>query len=463
MIKNLLSGLFAVCFAVLSAQKEGSSIDGTWLLDIAHNDIGQVNTVMYFKTEGNTFEAFTRKNADRDLLGWGTSMLGRMFTGGFKKGSLFRIANGAHKVENDTLKLSGVLVSALGNFYYKGFVQDGRMYARLTNRRGEERGEIKGKKGDVKMPLEDYPGLFRSAVALTREKIFNREVLRTKQWRKFEKKMGGLSTRVQDDLEMVFGFFYRAGKLPFSHFALMKIPAQSNNNGASGRERFVTIEEKSPACAYLKIVSFGGSAAEMDSALHVIITKGYKDLIVDLRDNSGGSVEAGMAFATSVFDTSFYGGVFLTQKWFNLHNSPPSVESYTTFPHFSDANFDLIIKGIHNTEGLCLKIGPKREVFKGRLFVLINKRTASTCEPLVYGLKQTKRATLIGERTAGAMLNGEILPLGKGFQLVVPTADYYASDGYHIDQQGVKPDISIPSAEALDHAIKILKVNEAGR
>lgn len=453
----LISFLFIFSVSCNAQQKvQNEILEGNWCLDLQHNDIGFVRTFMQFETDGSSFEAYTRKNADRDILGGWTSMLGRTFTKSFKNGSLLRIVNGTYKTENDTLKLLGVLTSAMGNYHFKGYITGNDLYARLTNKIGEQRGIIKGTKKQIKQPLENYPDLFRESVKLTENNIFNKDLLQTKKWKTFVKDMGKVSAKVQDDLEMVFAFFYYAGKLPVSHYALMKIPEQEKDTIIYNSSRYVFLEEKSPQTAYLNITSFSGTATEMDSIFEVIKQKDYKNLIVDLRNNSGGSVEAGMAFTTNIVDSTFYGGVFLTQKWFNKHKQPPTIESYPTFSHFTESNFDLIIEGIHNTDVLCLKIIPKPITFKGNIYVLTNNRTASTCEPIVYGLKQQKRATIIGEKTAGAMLNGELFELDKGFKMVIPTADYYTSDGFRIDQNGVKPDIETKQQEALDYVMKNL-------
>ncbi|MFN3917451.1 MAG: S41 family peptidase [Flavobacteriales bacterium] len=458
-MKNYL--LIALLFVFLTScnaqqQIKNEVLEGKWYLDFQHNDIGLARTFMHFETNGNSFEAYTRKNADRDILGGWTSMLGRTFTKSFKNGSLLRVVNGTHKTENDTLKLSGVLTSAMGNYHFKGYVKGNDLCVTLTNGIGQQRGIITGTKKQVQQPLENYPDLFKASVQLTENNIFNKDLLQTKKWKTFVKDMGKVSSKVQDDLEMVFAFFYYAGKLPISHFALMKIPEQEKDTSMHESNKYVFLEEKSPQTVYIKITSFSGTASEMDSIFEIINHKDYKNLIVDLRNNSGGSVAAGMAFTTSVVDSTFYGGVFLTQKWFIQHKQPPTVESYPTFPHFTEANFDLIIEGIHNTDVLCLKIIPKPTVYRGNIYILTNSKTASTCEPIVYGLKQQKRATIIGEKTAGAMLNGELFELDKGFKMVIPTADYYASDGYRIDQNGVKPNIETKQEEALDYVMKNL-------
>lgn len=457
---NLLVFVLALFCASCAAHTpiKNKLLEGTWFLELQHNDIGVVRTYMHFETDNGTFEAASRKNADKDILGGWKATLGRTFTSSFKQGSLLRIEKGIYVTRNDTLHFAGILVSAMGNYNLDGYIVNNQFYAALSNKSQGIKGRLKGNRKLVSQPLEDYPALFSKAVSLTEQKIYNKDLLATTAWKDFVKDMRSVSGRVQDDLEMVFAFFYYSGKLPISHYALMQMPPAASpdkDNHEEDYKKQVTLEEKNRETVYMKITSFSGTASEMDSTFATILQKGYKNLIVDLRNNPGGSVEAGMAFATYLTDTPFYGGIFLTQQYFNKHKTLPTTADYNRFPHFSAANFDLIIEGIHNTEGLCLKVVPQENVYKGSLFILTNGKTASTCEPIVYGIKQQKRGIVVGSRTAGAMLNGEILPLQKDFKMVIPTADYYTADGYRIDQQGVAPDIEVKE-DALEYVLNNL-------
>lgn len=454
--------LFSLIISLAScdarAQKQEVVLEGKWYLEMEHNDIGLSQVVMEFKPDkAGRFEAHTRKGALKDILGGWNALLARTFTNSFKGGSLLRIEQGIYsEAGNDTLRFAGILTSAVGSYNIEGYAAHDGLQATISNKSGYK-GTLKGQRKAVKLPLADYPALFEKAVSLTEDKIYNKALLETEDWKNFTKNMRRVSAKAQDDLEMVFAFYYYAGKLPVSHYTLMK-PFGEEENGSSSKDytQRVFLEEKSPQTAYLKITSFSGSAAEMDSVFAIIRQKGYKNLIVDLRNNPGGSVEAGMAFATNVADTTFYGGVFLTQKYFNGHNALPTVDEYTTFPHFTAANYDLLMEGIHNTKGLCLKIVPDKNNYTGKLYILTNGNTGSTCEPIAYALKMRKRAMLIGETTAGAMLTGEMFVLGEGFKLFLPTADYYAADGYRIDQKGVVPDVEVKQEEALDYVLKLV-------
>jgi hypothetical protein len=428
-------------------------IAGNWTIELRNNDLGLAKTILIFNADSNTFTAATRKNADKDAFGAWKAKLGRTFTKDFKGGSFLHIINGKINANGDSTILSGIFTSALGNYYFNGFIQGSVLHAALTTANKKVYGYIDGIKENTRTPLENYPLLFEKCVGVTKQNIYNSKLTNTKEWKRFERKMKNAVSKAQDDLDMVFAFYYNAGKLPFSHYSLIRMAPKDSSSGNEETERYVSLEEKSPQTVYMKIMSFSGTAKEMDSVFNVINTREYKNLIVDLRDNPGGTVEAGMAFATSIANTTFYGGVFLTQKWFNAHSNLPSLNDYSMFPSFTASSFALIISGIHNENGLCLKIIPKEKIYKGNVFILTNRNTASTCEPIVYALKQNKLATIVGETTAGAMLNGEFFDLIGGIKIVIPTADYYASDGYRIDQKGVIPNIKTKPNEALQYVL----------
>ena len=108
-------------------------MEGNWLIELEHADIGLVRTTMSFYTDDNTFEAGTRRGADKDILGGWTSFLGRTFTSNFKKGCLLRIEKGILLKKNDTLKFAGIFSSALGNTNINGFIINEQLFARIGN------------------------------------------------------------------------------------------------------------------------------------------------------------------------------------------------------------------------------------------------------------------------------------------------------------------------------------------
>ncbi len=433
-------------------------VDGYWNVQLRSNDIGTVNTILEFETSSDgSFKGWTRKSADRDILGFWKSTLARIFTSDFKNGSLIRITDGTIESNEDALILSGIFRSAMGNYYFNGEIIDNQMQVELKDGNFSKTGALFGEKVENRnFPLNDYQSIVSKAIDETKKRIYNREVLETRDWESFEKDLTGKAGKFQDDIDLVFAFFYFARELPFSHYALTRMEPAPGQTAGNEAKQYLSLEEKDNRTALLTISSFSGTATEVDSVFSVIFEKDYKNLIVDLRNNTGGTVESGMAFARRIVDTPLTGGFFLTQKWFNENDFIPDSNQLDELPVFSEANYDLIIEGINREKGLVLKVQPSDVNFKGNLFILTNNQTASTCEPIVHGLKTTGRATIVGERTAGAMLNGERFELSSGFSLFVPTADYYTTDGFRIDQNGVKPNIKLKDKDPVEYVMRKL-------
>src|SRR5436190_21080308 len=124
MNKIIFSALLLVLFTGAQDCKTNpgkqNPCEGKWYVELNSNDVGLVRTFMNFEFEDSTFIAFTRKNADRDILGYWTSSLGRLFTKDFKNGSLLNVTHGKARSQGDTMILSGILQSAMGNYYFNG-------------------------------------------------------------------------------------------------------------------------------------------------------------------------------------------------------------------------------------------------------------------------------------------------------------------------------------------------------
>ena len=93
--------------------------------------------------------------------------------------------------------------------------------------------------------------------------------------------------------------------------------------------------------------------------------------------------------------------------------------------------------------------GPRRPDVP--LYVLTSRATGSAGEDCAFVLKNLKRATIIGDRTAGAGHNVSIIPSGHGFQTGISFSR--VSDprtGQEWEQVGVQPDVKVDVNTALD-------------
>ncbi|WP_394537546.1 S41 family peptidase [Lysobacter enzymogenes] len=99
------------------------------------------------------------------------------------------------------------------------------------------------------------------------------------------------------------------------------------------------------------------------------------------------------------------------------------------------------------------------------LYLLTSARTGSAAEALAYTLQAARRATVIGEASAGAANPGGEFPLASGYSVFVSTGSpTNPITGGNWEGRGVQPDLASDAAQALDTArIQALERILAGR
>jgi carboxyl-terminal processing protease len=135
-----------------------------------------------------------------------------------------------------------------------------------------------------------------------------------------------------------------------------------------------------------------------------------KGLVLDVRDNPGGVLEA----AVSVADTFLDSGVIVTAKG----RTP-------------DSKFEM-----DATPGDALNGAP--------IVVLVNAGSASAAEIVAGALKDQHRAKLMGRTTFGKGSVQTIIPLSEDRAVKLTTSLYYTPSGVSINHRGIAPDIELP-------------------
>lgn len=91
---------------------------------------------------------------------------------------------------------------------------------------------------------------------------------------------------------------------------------------------------------------------------------------------------------------------------------------------------------------------------------------ASSAEEFAGGLQATGRAVVVGERTAGRVLTGEVTELPNGALMIYPVAQTVVADGTVLERHGVVPEVAVEFTRAdllagvdpvLDAAIDLLR------
>ena len=381
-----------------------------WKTDIV---MGNFSLTTYLTINQKNSEVVLKspKNADKRLFGFSKSELGRLSGKLPKKGRFLvieatqimdSIIGTAHLPVTGHVEFRGI-ISEIDNSLNGCFIKDCKVVAVL--------------KGHKSLSCKnDYKSFYPIITDLTQKHIYSEQILQTPEWNVFDKKLKALTNKATDDIELFLGFSVLSPKLPFSHFNLIfQSDKPLNVSDTLPNERTVAFEEKTPSIAYLKIKNFNSSQKEIAAIFPHIIGKGYQNLIIDLRDNWGGGIEAAMELAKYLLKDSVFIGYFVTNQFSYKLDNKTALES---LPLTHAKTTDALIEELKNSSGVRLS-APKPDglTFKGGIYVLTNKNTASTCEPIIYMLKQKKIATIVGETTAGAMLSAAEFTIQDKYKL----------------------------------------------
>ena len=250
--------------------------------------------------------------------------------------------------------------------------------------------------------------------------------------------------RLDDDLAEVahdkhLHVNYSARALPPDavHPAGAPPPAPSPEDQAREREfldgincGFVKAEQLPGNVGYLKFNMFADTdlcAATASAAMNFVA--GTRALIIDMRENGGGS--PGMvAFVSSyLFDRRTH----LNDLW--TRRTGETKEFWT-----SDS------------------VSGRRFGGTKPIYVLTSARTFSGAEEFTYNLKNLKRATIVGETTGGGAHPVAGHRIDEHFMIGVPFARAINPITHtNWEGVGVKPDISVPANDAMATAQKLLR------
>jgi carboxyl-terminal processing protease len=168
-----------------------------------------------------------------------------------------------------------------------------------------------------------------------------------------------------------------------------------------------------PGYAYVRISQFSETTGDdLNSTLKDMRKHNgapLKGLVLDLRDNPGGVLEAAVAVADAFLES----GVIVTAKG----RTP-------------DSKFEM-----DATPGDVLNGAP--------IVVLVNGGSASAAEIVAGALKDQHRAKLMGRTTFGKGSVQTIIPLSDDRAVKLTTSLYYTPSGVSINHRGIAPDIEL--------------------
>lgn len=184
--------------------------------------------------------------------------------------------------------------------------------------------------------------------------------------------------------------------------------------------------------AYIRLIQFTPHTAErFEAAYKRLSANNPTGLIIDLRNNPGGVLDAPLDIA----DMFFNDGIILSTRG---RMAGESQEFYAE-------------PGVLVPESL-------------PVIVLVNGGSASASEILSGALKDRGRAVLVGETTFGKGLVQRVIPLAPGdhgFKLT--TSRYYTPSGESINKIGIKPDVEIKEDTlSTEEANDLVSLREQG-
>lgn len=411
-----------------------------------------LSTYLFFDQENSNFTINSPKNADKRITGGFKSFIGRL-SGKLPKKGIMLSVNGNTK--NDSL-FGTAKMFALGNFDFKGLKKDSSIKGVFYDKDGSEFAQLESHSSDFKKL--NFQDEYSKINLITKKNLYSKEILNTKEWRKFDKKLRRISNKAIDDIEFLFGFNLLSQNLPFSHYSLLIQKQNTNQNKDNSTKEIssaVEFEEKNQRTAYLKIKNFTTSKKELTEVLPSIVNKKYNNLIIDLRNNSGGGVEAAFELAKHLIDKKTKIGYFISN---DFKYSAFTKEMFSGLEEIEPKSTKQFTDYLLRNRGAIMVFNNLENnlVFNGKLYVLTNSKTASTCEPIVYLLKNKLNATIVGGKTAGAMLSAKFFNINEKYKLMLPIADFYTYDGFRIEEIGVSPNVETESSKALEKALKLI-------
>ncbi|BCB06137.1 carboxyl-terminal protease [Vreelandella venusta] len=177
------------------------------------------------------------------------------------------------------------------------------------------------------------------------------------------------------------------------------------------RNESVKHEVLEPGYGYLRISQFQSRTPEQArrSLERMAREQPLEGLILDLRNNPGGVLQA----AVGVADL------------------------------FLDEGLIVYTEGRLSDTEMSFSASPETPADDVPLVVLINSGSASAAEIVAGALQDQRRGVIMGTESFGKGSVQQIMPLGNGEGLKLTTALYYTPNGRSIQAQGIEPDVEV--------------------
>ncbi len=418
-----------------------------WKIENENGD--EILLTLHLNDAKKTFEAYTRKDALKDLAGIFTYTLAKA-AGKLKYPEIVFI-EGKTQNKKDSLQLTGTFNYFDKQFLFSSSISGNHFIGKYIDNKNRSH-QLTGIKVPNDKPIRDYGAIITAAFSITEKNLLNPTWLKSGEWQSFRKKVNELKPKIADDYELAAIFYWLGKNLPFSPYEIRRTTARNNS---SDRKNEVIIREIKGNIAVFDAGKLPSNRKEMDSIVVIIARKGIANLIIDLRGRTSVNPPTANILVNYLSDKSFNAGIYLTRKWFEHNISIPKVQDYKR-SFFSLSGPGYQEGDLSKVSGRFFDIVPAQKPFKGKIYVLTDSRTSRGSEALVYILKNENIATIVGQKTVGSTMLAEHISIGNDYTVYLPVSEYYTREGKSLNKIGIEPDIKVPGEDAMKYVLKIL-------
>lgn len=171
---------------------------------------------------------------------------------------------------------------------------------------------------------------------------------------------------------------------------------------------------------YIQILEFDEiTVSQFNSAVNELEKMGIKGLVIDVRDNPGGSLDS----VVNILDR-------LLPKCLVVYTEDKNKERENRYAK-----------------------GPDK--FDKPLVVLINGKSASASEIFAGAIQDYKTGTIVGTTSFGKGIVQQVIPLTDGTAVKLTVSKYYTPKGRNIHGTGIVPDVEVELADELKQMVTI--------
>jgi len=202
-----------------------------------------------------------------------------------------------------------------------------------------------------------------------------------------------------------------------------------------------------PQVGLLKVPFFSGSfgirfSKLLKAAVEDLKAKGCDRLIIDLRGCLGGSL--GFANLVSYLCANKIPiGYDVTRKRLRRGYIPTELPRVPMPGTKAGVLLCLARFALQDKSLMLLTQGLGRQPFHDHVVMLVNEFTNSAGEMAAQFAKDTRLATLVGEKTMGNVLGSTTFNVGSGYVLYMPVVGWYSPNGNYAEGSGVQPDLLV--------------------